>query len=100
MLIGCPTVSLCFRRLCSLGGLCRAQSLDARIEAALVTGYGVGVQNALLHALVERGDGGAVLLLCSLGITLGQSVAQRTQAGAHAAAVGAVHFGTGYGLTG
>jgi len=37
------------------------ERLKASIQAALVARNGVLVQNALLHALVERGDGGAEL---------------------------------------
>ena len=76
------------------------QRLQARVQAALVAGNGVGVENALLHALVEGRNRGAVLLLGGLHVALGQSLAQRPQAGAHAAAVGAVHFSAGFGLAG
>jgi hypothetical protein len=58
------------------------------------------VENPLLHALVEGGDGGAILLLGGLDIALGQSLAQIAQAGAHTAAVGAVDGGAGFGLAG
>jgi hypothetical protein len=80
-----------------LGG---CQGLEAGVEAALVAGDGVLVEDALLDALVERGDGQAVLLLSGLDLTLGQSLAERAQAGAHAAAVGAVDGGAGLSLTG
>ena len=51
--------------------------LHARAEAALVAGGGVLVQGALLHALVERGDGGAVLLADRFGVALLQGLTQQ-----------------------
>src|SRR4051794_38225634 len=80
-----------------LGG---RQRLQAGVEAALVAGDGVGVENALLHALVQSGDGFAKLRLGGLDIALGQRLPQKAKAAAHAAAVGAVHRGAGFGLTG
>ena len=80
-----------------LGG---GQSLQTRIEAALVAGDGVVVEDALLDALVEGGDGLAILGLSGLGVALGESLAEGAQAGADAAAVGAVHIGAGNGLAG
>ena len=58
------------------------------------------MQDALLHALVEHGDGLAILGLGSLHVALGESLAQGPQAGAHAAAVGAVDFSARNGLAG
>ena len=46
------------------------QSLQTRVEAALVAGDGVVMENALLHALVEGGDGRAILLLGGLHVAL------------------------------
>jgi hypothetical protein len=83
-------------RLCLGGG----QGLEAGVEAALVAGDGVLVKDALLHALVEGGDGLAVLGLCGLDVALGESFAQGPQAGADAAAVGAVYICARYGLAG
>ena len=58
------------------------------------------MQDALLDALVEDGDGLAVLGLGGLDIALDEGLAQGAQAGADAAAVGAVDIGAGYGLAG
>ena len=57
--------------------LLRRDGLHARAEAALVAGGGVLVQGALLHALVQRGDGGTVLLGHRLGVTLLQGLTQQ-----------------------
>src|ERR1700729_590451 len=43
----------------NLGGL-GGECLDARVEAALVAGGGVLVEDALLHALIKDRDSGAV----------------------------------------
>jgi len=58
------------------------------------------VENALLHAFVEHRNGLAILGLGNLDVALGESFAQRPQATAHAAAVGAVNFSARYGLPG
>src|ERR1035441_1511358 len=78
----------------------QCKSLQPRVQAALVAGDGVVVQNALLHALVQRGDGLAILCLGGLHIALHQRLAQGPQTGAHTAAAGAVHFGAFFGLPG
>src|ERR1700740_861467 len=75
------------------------QGLQSCVEAALVAGNGVRVQNALLDALVEHGDCRAVLLLSGLYVALGEGLTQGAQAGAHTSTIGAVHLGAGYGLT-
>jgi hypothetical protein len=81
-------------------GLGGGQGFETGVEAALVAGDGVGVEDALLHALVEDGDGDAVLGLGGLDVALDESLAQGAQAGTDAAAVGAVDFSAGYGLAG
>lgn len=78
--------------------LFRGDGFDAGVEAALVARGGVGVEDALLHALVEDGDGGAVLLAGGFGVALLDGFAEGAQAGAELGAVGAVHRGTFYGL--
>ena len=88
---GHPTKNLCF---------CRRKSLQPGIQAALVAGNGVRMQNALLDALVEGGNGLAELCLGSLDIALGDGFAQGAEAGAHAGAVDAVYHGAGLGLAG
>jgi len=57
------------------------------------------MENALPDALVERGNGGAILCLSCVHVSLSQRFAQGAQAGADAAAIGAVHFGSGFSLT-
>src|SRR5215469_2137229 len=78
---------------------CR-ERLQPRVQPALVPRNRVLVEHALLHALVESGDGRLELLLRGLGVALRERFAQRAQAGAHAAAVGPVLGGAGLGLTG
>src|SRR5271163_4708194 len=85
--------------LSRLGSLGR-QRFDAGVQAALVAGGGVVVQDALLDTLVERRGGQAELLLSGLQVTLGDGLAQAAQAAAHAAPVGTVHYGLLFGLTG
>src|SRR5258708_29133697 len=80
-----------------LGG---GQSLQPCVQAALVAGDGVVVQNTLLDALVEGRNGLAVLRVGSLHVPLGDGLAQGAQAGAYAGTVGAVYLGAGYGLAG
>jgi hypothetical protein len=63
-------------------------------------GSGVGVQDALLNGLVESPCDFAVLQLNCFNVSFGDGLAKGSQAGAHPAAVGAIHFGTGFGLTG
>ncbi len=82
-----------------LGGLFGRQSLDAGVKAALVAGGGVGVENALLHALVEGGGGCLVLLSCGLDVARVEGLAQRAEAASYSALVGAVDRGSIFGLT-
>jgi hypothetical protein len=84
------------------GRLCRSQDegLETGVQAALVTGDGVLVQDALLDALVESGDGGLELGLGCGDITLDEGFAHEAQAAANAGTVGAVHFSLNDGLTG
>lgn len=86
--------------LLRLRGLLLAESLDARVQAALVARRGVLVDDALLHALIDGGNGGAVLLTGGLGIALLESLAEGPQFATDAAAVGAVHCGLLFSLTG
>jgi hypothetical protein len=74
--------------------------LEAGVEAGLVTRNGVLVEDALLDALVESGDGLAELDVSGVGIALGDGLAEGAKAGAHAGAVGAVNRGPGLGLAG
>src|SRR5271170_5646971 len=76
------------------------ERLDPGVEAALVAGGGVVVQNALLDALVERGSGQPQLLLGGLHVALGDRLAQAAQAAADAAPVGTVYCRLLLGLTG
>jgi hypothetical protein len=73
-------------------------SLDASVKAALVTAGGVLVQNTLLDALIEQGDGRAVLLAESLLVASGDGLAQGTEGAAKLGLVGAVDGGLGDGL--
>ena len=88
-----------------LGGGCgsyrrgRGERLEAGVQAALVSRNGVLVKDALLDALVERGDGGAELGLGFGDITLGEGFAHEAQAAADAGTVGAVDFRLDDGLT-
>jgi hypothetical protein len=83
-----------------LGWSAENQRLEAGVQAALVTRNGVLVQNALLNALVQSGDGFAELGLGGLDVALGESFAHQAQAAANAGTVGAVHFSLYDGLTG
>jgi len=85
------------RGLCSL---LDGHGLDASGEAALVAGGGVVMEDALLHALVERGDGLLELLVHCGHVALGDGLAQQAQAAANAALVGAVHRSLSLCLTG
>ena len=67
----------------SLGGL-GCEGLDAGVEAALVAGGGVVVEDALLDALVEGGGGEAELLLSGLVVALGDGLAQAAEVAADA----------------
>ncbi len=63
-----------------LGGLFGGQSFDAGVQAALVTVGGVGVEDALLHTLVEGGGGRLVLLGCGLDVAGMEGLAQGAKA--------------------
>jgi hypothetical protein len=82
-----------------LGGLLGRERFDAGVQPALVAGRGVGVQNALLHALVEGGCGCLVLLGRGLEVALLNGLAEGAQAAADAALVGAVYARALFGLT-
>lgn len=58
------------------------------------------MENALLHALVERGDGLLELFVDLGGVTLGEGLAQQAEAAADAALVSAVHRRLSLGLAG
>lgn len=83
-----------------LGSLLKRRSFHASSEAALVARSGVVVEDALLHALVERRNGLPELLVDGGGIALGEGLAQQAQAAADAALVGAVHRSLSLSLTG
>ena len=68
-------------------------------QAALVAVGGVGVEYALLHALIEGGGGRLVLLCSGLDVAGVESLAQKAQAAADTALVGAVDRGALFGLT-
>jgi hypothetical protein len=76
------------------------ERLEACVEAALVTGDGVLVQNTLLNALIESGDSGAELGLGSFRLAGGEGLAHLAKAIAHARTVGAVDLSLGDGLAG
>jgi hypothetical protein len=76
------------------------QRLETGVEAALVAGDGVLVQDALLDTLVEGGDGSAELGLSGGHVALGESFTHQAQGAADAGAVGAVDFRLYDGLTG
>jgi len=79
------------------GGL--DDGLDAGVEAALVAAGGVLVQDTLLDALVEHGDGGRVGGGDGLLIADGKRLAQDAEGAAELALVGAVGRSLGDGLT-
>lgn len=83
----------------SLGRLGSDDCLHAGVQASLVAASGVLVDDALLHALIENGDGGAVRCAEGLGIALGDSLSQGAQASTQLALVGAVDRGLGLCLT-
>jgi len=85
------------RGLCSL---LDGHGLDASGEAALIARGGVAMEDALLHALVERGDGLLELFVGGGDVALGEGLTQEAQAAANAALVGAVHRSLSLGLTG
>jgi hypothetical protein len=83
----------------ALSGLFGGQSLDAGVQAALVAGGGVGVEDTLLDALVECGGGCLVLLGRGLEVAGVDGLAEGAQAAADAALIGAVDRGALLGLT-
>ena len=86
----------CEKNLGLLGGQC----LHASIQTALVARRSVVMQNALLHALVQQGDGLVVLRPRRGNIALLQCLAHGAQAVSELAAVGAVDGGALDGLPG
>jgi hypothetical protein len=82
-----------------LSDLLHGNSLHASIQTALVAAGGVLGQNALLDALVEHRDSGAISCAKSLRVALRNRLTQRTQCAAQLALVSAVHRGFGLGLT-
>jgi hypothetical protein len=93
--------AFCFSKFGELGlrGSCD-ERLEAGVQPALVTRNGVLVKDALLHALVEGGDGGLELGLGDLDVASGEGFAHQAEAAANAGTVGAVHFSFYNGLTG
>jgi len=83
----------------TLGGLLGGECLDAGVQAALVAGGGIGVEDALLHALVERRGGRLVLLAGGLEITLVERLTQQAEAAADAALVRTVDRSAPFSLT-
>ncbi len=75
-------------------------SLHACIQAGLVAARGVLMQNTFLNALVEDGDGHAVLLGYILAIAFEESLAEAAQDSAQLAFVRAVYRGLRDCLTG
>ena len=82
-----------------LGGF-GGDRLDAGVEAALVSAGGVLVEHALLDALVEDGDGGAIGLGGRLVIAGGDGLAHGAEGAAELGLVGAVDGRAGDGLAG
>ena len=76
------------------------EGLDAGVEAGLVAAGGVLVQDTLLHALVEDGDGRGVGGGDGLLVAIGDGLAQDAQGAAQLGLVGAVVRGLGFGLAG
>src|SRR5271163_4126833 len=74
-----------------LGGLFGSQSLDAGVQAALVTGGGVGVEDTLLDALIEGGGSRLVLLAGGLYVAGVEGLTQQAEAAADAALVRTVN---------
>ena len=82
----------------SLGG--DDEGLDAGVEAGLVAAGGVLMQDTLLDALVEDGDGGAVGLDKGFLVAGGEGLAHEAEGAAELGLVGAVDGRFGDGLTG
>ena len=85
-----------FQKNLCFGGDC----LEAGVEAGLVAGDGVLVEDALLDALVEGGDGFTELNVSGICVALGDCFPQGAKAGAHAGTIGAVDRSAGLRLTG
>ena len=84
-----------------LGGFCLGDDgLDARVEASLVTAGSVLVQNTLLDALIEDGDGGAIDLDEGGLVAGGKGLAHDAEGSAELGFVGTVDDRLGGGLTG
>lgn len=82
-----------------LGGF-GGERLESGVEAALVAAGGVLVEHALLDALVEHGDGGAVGLGGGLVVAGGDGLAHEAEGAAELGLVGAVDGRSGDGLAG
>jgi hypothetical protein len=81
---------------CGLGD----DGLNAGVETTLVAAGGVLVEDTLLDALVEDGDGGAIDLDEGLLVAGGEGLAHEAEGAAELGFVGAVDGGLGDGLTG
>ena len=88
---------LLMREILKLSGL-ENYRLDAGVESAFVAAGGVLVQDALLNALVEDGDGGAVDLDKVLLVAGGEGLAHEAEGSAKLGLVGAVDGRLGNGL--
>jgi hypothetical protein len=94
-------LAFCVMRRCLGGfGLRCDDGLDAGVEAALVAAGGVLVEDTLLDALVEDGDGGAVDVDEGLLVAGGEGLAHEAEGAAELGLVGAVDGRLGEGLTG
>ena len=88
------------------GGLLRggagalADSFDAGSEAGLVARGGVFVEDALLHALVESGDGLAVAVAGLFDVSGSDGFTESAERAADAGAIGAIDERFAFGLTG
>jgi hypothetical protein len=91
-----------FRRVAEeLGGFGLGDDgLDAGVEAALVAAGGVLVEDTLLDALIEDGDGRAVDFDDGFLVAGGEGLAHEAKGTAELGFVGAVDGGLGDGLTG
>ena len=81
---------------CGLGD----DGLNAGVETTLVAAGGVLVEDTLLDALVEDGDGGAVGLDKGFLVAGGEGLAHEAEGAAELGLVGAVDGRLGDGLTG
>ena len=87
------------RDLMNLGGL-GGERFDTRVEAALVAGGGVLVEDALLHALIKNRYGGAIGLGGGLVVASGDGLAHGAEGAAELGLVGAIDGRAGDGLAG